>query len=222
MPDFYRPPESCQIPGLAGIYAAAFGERRTGTFVEVGAYDGETYSNTSFLADLGWHGLYLEPVPEHAVACLARHAGNPATTVLEVAAGATDGEAVLHLAGPLTTPDARVAALYGSLHWAKPSITGRTLTVPQRCLDTVLEEERFPHCFDLLVVDVEGGEAAVFAGFPLETWLPRLVIVELHEGNPDYAEFKTETQLIKSGILRAGYREIWRDTVNSIFALDTR
>src|SRR5579885_680685 len=74
---FYRPTQTCQIPILGGLYEHLFGERTDGTFVEVGAYDGETYSNTSSLADLGWRGVYVEPVPSSVARCRQRHARNP-------------------------------------------------------------------------------------------------------------------------------------------------
>src|SRR5258706_14970608 len=59
---FHRRPNLCQIPILEGLYEQLFGQRADGCFVEVGAFDGETYGNTAGLADLGWTGLYIEPV----------------------------------------------------------------------------------------------------------------------------------------------------------------
>ena len=53
---------------LADIYARMF-PLSGGTFVEVGAFDGWSYSHTVCLAQLGWRGLYIEPVPEHAALC---------------------------------------------------------------------------------------------------------------------------------------------------------
>jgi len=42
-----------------------FRGRRGGFFVDVGAYDGVTYSNTCFLErELGWQGICFEPNPE--------------------------------------------------------------------------------------------------------------------------------------------------------------
>lgn len=60
----YRPPINCQIPHCAAIFEELFGLKRDGFFVEAGAYDGESFSNTSFLADIGWRGVYVEPVVE--------------------------------------------------------------------------------------------------------------------------------------------------------------
>jgi len=64
-----------ELPVLGGLYELMFGERRDGSFVEVGAFDGETYGNTACLADLGWRGVYVEPVAKACERCRARHAG---------------------------------------------------------------------------------------------------------------------------------------------------
>jgi len=47
--------------------------KRNGTFVDVGAADGETNSNTLFFEEYrDWHGLLIEPHPAAAEACHAR------------------------------------------------------------------------------------------------------------------------------------------------------
>jgi len=70
--------KSCQIPNLKKIYREIFGDCAFGTFVEVGAFDGESFSNTSGLADFGWRGLYIEPISEFAIQCKK---GTPKTTL---------------------------------------------------------------------------------------------------------------------------------------------
>ena len=54
---------TCQIPGLDAIYDQYFGDK-IGSFVEVGAFDGMTYSNTWHLANRGWYGVYIEAHPD--------------------------------------------------------------------------------------------------------------------------------------------------------------
>jgi hypothetical protein len=49
----YEPHDSCQVPELGKILAAHLGLKRDDVLVEVGAFDGESYSNTSFLTDVG-------------------------------------------------------------------------------------------------------------------------------------------------------------------------
>jgi len=84
---FYRPYPDCQVRGLDAIYNAVFGNLKHGVFVELGAYDGQSVSNTCFLADLGWRGVYVEPIPEFASACATRHWRNLNITVVNAAVG---------------------------------------------------------------------------------------------------------------------------------------
>src|SRR5689334_17383054 len=52
------------------LVAAHFGEKRGGYFVEVGALDGVTFSNTYLLEiDYGWTGVLIEADPLQAAAC---------------------------------------------------------------------------------------------------------------------------------------------------------
>ena len=217
---FYAHPRACQLPVLGGLYELLFGERRDGTFVEVGAYDGETYSNTSCLADLGWRGVYIEPVPEAAAGCRARHAGNRAVSVIECAIGAADGTTRLWQNGPCSTtsPEAHAMHLRQGLMLVE---TPREIEVPQRRLDGVLAAEGLAPGFELLVVDVDGGEPAVFAGLDLAYWRPRFMLVELIENAPAFAG---QTVLIETArgvrdhLVAAGYTDIYRDPINTLFA----
>ena len=118
----YQSPPFCQVPHVASLHdvlAFALGFRAHGLFVEVGAYDGESFSNTAGLADLGWRGHYLEPIPRYAAACAARHAASVRAgrvRVHTVCAGERDGETVtLSTAGPFTSavPD-EIASVAGS------------------------------------------------------------------------------------------------------------
>lgn len=216
----YEPHESCQVPELGKIVAAHLGLKRDGVFVEVGAFDGESYSNTSFLADLGWRGLYFEPVPEAAAACRARHARNHNITVVECAVGAIPGELTLFVAGELTTGDAAVAEIHRQLEWARGYHTGRTLAVQQYRLDALMRKHRILRGFDLLVVDVEGAEECVFDSFDLEEFRPRMMIVELEDVHPSFDVFpvmKDRALRVRQRITDIGYVEIYRDSINTIF-----
>ncbi|WP_431856962.1 FkbM family methyltransferase [Azospirillum sp.] len=217
---FYTPPPSCQIPDLDGIYRRVFGERGDGTFVEVGAFDGETYSNTVFLADIGWRGLYIEPVPAFAAACARRHRHNPDVRVVACAAGAEAGEAVLSVGDALSTLSGEQMALYRMRGWDTGVFSGKRLTVPVRPLDAVLREHRLAPGFELLVVDVEGGEDAVFDGFDLEVWRPRMLIVELHDRNPAYQGVPGVADrhaAVRRHIGERGYEACYADAVNTVF-----
>jgi len=99
---------TCQVPffkSLSDVYTFVFGYLPDGLFVEVGAYDGESFSNTSGLADMGWRGHYLEPIPQYATAARARHFKNsPRVCVHTLCVGERDGEEVeLSPAGPFSS-----------------------------------------------------------------------------------------------------------------------
>ena len=65
-----------------------FGGRRTGFYVEVGAYDGVGFSNTYFLDALGWEGILVEPAPDQAEAC---RRSRPHSRVVQAACGRGGG-----------------------------------------------------------------------------------------------------------------------------------
>ena len=47
-----------------------FNERPWGFYIEVGAWNGVTLSNTYFLEQMGWTGILVEPLPELYEACV--------------------------------------------------------------------------------------------------------------------------------------------------------
>jgi FkbM family methyltransferase len=46
------------------LYENFFRDMKDGVFVDIGAHDGMTGSNTKFFEDLGWQGICFEPIPE--------------------------------------------------------------------------------------------------------------------------------------------------------------
>ncbi len=217
----YIPHPTCQIPVLGSLLEGLLGFRRQGTFVEVGAFDGQTYSNTSFLADLGWRGVYVEPVPHFAALCAARHAASTTITVVECAVGTDDKMITLQLGGALTTGDASMAQAYDKIVWAQGVLGGETVDVQQRRLEDVLADTGVPLGFDLLVVDVEGGEDGVFASFDLSVWRPKVLIVEIEDEHPSmtpYPEITARARGVRQHIEAVGYRPLYRDNINTVFA----
>lgn len=204
----YRCAPDAQIPVLDGLYQRLFGRCDDGVFVEVGAFDGESLSNTVGLADCGWRGVYIEPIPAHAAHCRRRHATNPRVSVVPVAISASDGVVSMTIAG-----------VFSSIGHAATA-ESRALSVPCRRLDDVLVAEGIMPGFDLLVVDAEGHEHAVFAGFDLPHWRPRVMIVELPGGDPSVVPRLDWQDALRRTILDIGYREVYGDAINTVFADD--
>jgi FkbM family methyltransferase len=215
---FYNPPSSCQVRELSHLYSLTFGERKDGMAVEVGAFDGESYSNTSCLIDVGWSAVLLEPVPEFAERCRTRHRGNAKVRVLQVASGAASSEIVMSVAGALTSADAAQMSEYDNVKWSAHVVKDRfEITVPVRRLDDVLEECGVLPGFEVLVVDVEGYEAQVWDGFDLQRWRPMLMIWELSDTHPDLVLRRDDSIFIGEQIVAGGYRVIYKDLINTVF-----
>ena len=216
-----KPSSTCQIDSLAEIFAAEFDPMGDGQFVEVGAYDGERFSNTSWLADNGWHGLYLEPSVDYARLCRIRHCFNK-TQVLNLAAGEGESEAVLMQIGALSTMCEDTLKEYERLDFAKRMMfkERKPQTTVVRTLNIILTDAGIEPGFELLVVDVEGYEEKVFSGFDLSEWHPQMLIIELHDccdSFDDDSETAESASRVRQKILAAGYLELYRDSVNTIF-----
>ncbi|MFT3807432.1 FkbM family methyltransferase [Arenimonas sp.] len=216
---FYRPHPSCQVRELANLYKLLLGERTDGLFVEVGAFDGTSFSNTSCLADVGWSGILVEPVPEFATACRSKYADHPGIRVVEAAVGAAAGVVELTVAGTLTTASKSSLEAYKGLDWAAPSVSqAHVISVEQLTLDSILTDAGVNRPIDVLVVDVEGGEADVFAGFSMDRWQPTLMIVELEHTHPDLHRVSRGDAVLQRTIEEHGYSVVYKDAINTVFA----
>lgn len=204
----FVPRPDCQIPGLAALYDQFLPP--LGRFVEVGASDGASVSNTVFLAEAGWEGLYVEPHPESAQMCRANHQHRPGITVAEVAISNHAGREDLFLCGDCST-----------LVWDQNAVDwgckkDHKISVPVMTLDQLLEREEWAPYFSLLVIDVENHEVQVLEGFSINRWQPLMAIVETHEKDPVYQrQFKAGP--INNYFSLAGYRKVYADHINSIF-----
>ncbi len=159
----------------------AFGKDFIGTAVDVGASDGISNSNTAHLEARGWTVLCIEPNRKYEqrlranrahvqmVACGAKHADNVPFKVYEVTPGNFE-------AGSALNPSKSIQA-----EMKKAKIKQRTIKVAVRTLDSCLEQARLVK-LDLVSIDVEGGEVDVLAGFNIDFWKPRVVILEDWDG----------------------------------------
>lgn len=202
---------TCQIPGLAKIYEDVFGPDFVGSFVEVGAFDGMTYSNTWGLANAGWTGIYIEPHPDFAARCAEVHKDNKNITVLPFACAEYEGTMPLTVWGEVST--GRLSKW--NRDWGMDENSPR-IQVPVRRLDQLITQK-----FDLLVIDVEEMEIEVLLG---ATGLqkPKMVIVELHEGQgtgPDQKGY--QEPWVTEFHVEAGYRKIYADTINTIYVRES-
>lgn len=202
---------TCQIPGLADIYEKVFGPDFVGTFVEVGAFDGMTYSNTWGLAE-NWKGLYVEAHPDFARQCISVHRHHPKIWVESCACGASEGKIDLTVYGECST----TVLSRWNRDWGMNDNTPK-ITVPMFTLETLLFMHKIGQ-FDLLVIDVEEAEIEVLKGFNIYEHRPKMVIIELHEGQGTGQDQKGwQTPWVDNYM--KGYEKIYIDNINTIYAL---
>ena len=214
----YKVSDTCQIENLDSIYKKYFGHPFKGFFVEVGAYDGETFSNTSCLADHGWKGIYVEPISQHCQQCLDRHKNND-VLVAQCSIGSEEKETDIYVCGGLTTSNKKLVEMYSEIDWSKDYVFHEDKCTQIR-LETLLNGQNVQPNFDLLVVDVEGNEESVFESFDLNYWKPKMLIVELIDEHQSFQRYTDHVEInrnIRNKILDSNYIEVYKDEINTIF-----
>lgn len=133
-----------------------FAGKREGTFVEIGAYDGTSYSNCALLEGaFGWRGLCIEPNP--SVFGLLR--SHRIAEALNVAVGSQTGTMRFRIAGMLSG----IVASYEDQHRVRverefgADAEENVVDVPVQDLASILAERGIKH-IDYMSIDVEGGE----------------------------------------------------------------
>lgn len=164
---------------------AIFKGRRNGTFVEIGAYDGITGSNTLFFeAHRGWSGLLIEASPSlHALAAERRLA-----PCLQVAVAAEAGQAefldvrkgYVQMGGLVET----LGEAERKVIEADPRTQSEIIKVPTRALADILIEEGLRR-IDYISIDIEGGEPGVLASFPFGDFDIHAWTIEVNDGSDE-------------------------------------
>lgn len=181
--------------------------KRGGSFVEVGAYDGITGSNTLFFEQFrDWRGFLVEPSPHWAgVARTMR-----SCPCLEVAAGGAAGRAsFMEVTRGYTQMGGLVESYDDGLRdqvTADPRFEGRRVEVMVRPLGDILAEQGMRR-IDYLSLDVEGAEVDVLEAFPFDGFEIGVWSIENNTGRGEIGEI-----MRRAGYERAlciGVDEIW-------------
>ena len=185
-----------------------FRNKRDGTFVEIGGYDGWTGSNCVFFEKvLGWTGLVVEASPQ-----LVRRIGETRSArVVHTAIADRDGAAeFLEVTSGLT----QMGGLLDHYHAEKLQRIRRderhsetVVTVPSTRLDTLLLAHGLKK-IDYLSVDVEGGERAVLGSLDFDAFdITALSIENNRPGRESYEDIMSPAGYQQVAVL--GVDEIW-------------
>jgi FkbM family methyltransferase len=155
-----------------------------GFFIEVGANDGFSQSNTYYLERFcGWRGILIEPIPRLYRTCVRERPRSRVFNCALIAAG-DDRQGIRMLdSGLMSLVEGSRGSQAADLEHVE---RGRQLQglhacekviVPARTLTSILDEVGAEE-IDLFSLDVEGYELAVLKGLDLSRYRPKYMLIE--------------------------------------------
>jgi FkbM family methyltransferase len=151
-----------------------------GVFLEAGANDGYTWSNTYYLERFrGWRGVLIEGIPALSAECRKLRRRSVVYNCALVGPDFPDELVTMtysDLRSLITGSEARMQA-----DAERDTRTPYEVRVPARTLDDVLEAAGVEG-IDFVSLDLEGFEAPALRGLDLERHRPRWLLVEVAGG----------------------------------------
>lgn len=144
-------------------------EGKTGAFIDIGANDGITFSNTRALAERGWKGVLVEPSPKAFEILKMRYEGHKGFYIYPYAIGGHNGKAMLQESGPLCTAnDIGLVSTFHSheMDRFKSTVKYEPVEVKIFKWKTFLNRLTIKE-FDLVSMDIEGNELEVLPDMDL-------------------------------------------------------
>lgn len=158
-----------------------------GYFIELGANDGLTQSNTAFLEfERGWRGVLIEPVVHNYLKCIVNRSSENKFFCNACVPFDYDKPYVELMYSNLMTAstgmesdikDYRKHAENGQKHLRNDDILVEFMS-PAKTLNQVLVEADAPANIDFLSLDVEGAEISVLKGLNFEQYNIQNMLIE--------------------------------------------
>lgn len=151
---------------------------KNGFFIEVGANDGYSQSNTYYLEKiLGWRGILVEAIPGLYEKCIKERKKATCYNFALVENDFAEHSVIMYFAGLMSSiKDCCVGSSYTPPHNSEASYA---VSVPVRTLESILDEIiSCPFEIDFFSLDVEGYELNVLRGIDLSKYKPKYILVE--------------------------------------------
>lgn len=156
-----------------------------GFFIEVGANDGYSQSNTYFLEKYrGWTGVLVEGIPDLYEKCRRLRTRSSVFNCALVSPDYEKPTVTMHFAGLMSMVDGALRSAEAQQKHISDAVALQTLqrvyTIesPARTLESVLDSIENLTTIDFFSLDVEGYEMNVLKGMNLSKYHPRYILVE--------------------------------------------
>lgn len=192
--------ESCSQIGQDVFALQQLGWRRNGYFVDIGAHDGKSLSNTWLMEHrFGWRGLCVEPLPD---AFQRLRACRPRSHCFQVAAAdrnSRDSQDTLKFTVSRAM-DGMLSGISDCIDAHSQHVQGcPTIQVALRTVTSLLDECGAPAQIDYMSIDTEGSELLVLHGIDWQRYRFGMISVEHNNVEPRRSQMR---QLLQ----RNGYR----------------
>lgn len=181
----------------------------TGTFIDIGANDGVTFSNTRALAERGWRGVLVEPSPQAFEKLKSLYNGHKGFYTYPYAISGHNGKAMLQESGPLcSAADIGLVSTFHAEEKARFSKSVRYSPIEVKTFrwKTFLNRLSVKE-FDFVSMDCEGDELNILPQMDLSA--TRMICIEWN-GKQD---LKTEYEKYLDG-----FNLIYTSAENLIYA----
>lgn len=189
------------------------------TFIDIGANDGFTSSNTFLFALRGAKGICLEPVTSIFRRLQVLYLLNPRITCLNFGISSVDADAEMVTSGLLSyLPDTQDPGhrelVSGCFDASMKKVKTHLVTFSTLAKTTAVPQET-----DLLSIDVEGHELHVLRSIDFDVYRFRLIVIETHTFDKNGESLWTHRDLaeIEDLLRRNGYDIVFRSSVNTFY-----
>ncbi len=208
---------------LESTYFSQFGEdvlirsyfpksKRDGVFVDVGAYQPVSLSNTYYFYLKGWRGINVEPNP---VGIAAFNKYRPLDINLQVGVSEVPGTLSYHMIPDKPFENTFSQSQADIRH--EPGLNEQVVELPVDTLANILDKH-LPKgkSIDFFSIDVEGINLEVLRSNNWEKYRPKLIVVEKH-----LSEEEHKNQELLKLMAEKGYKLDY-DILHSYFLVDAR